>query len=134
MADKTFESTYKKMRWYVERDRLGLVSLQDDRTSVETQYSNLPSGAQVRIYGAKIAQHLDAETNTVTEIPEQYHEALVWRAVAAGYEIPPNQNLQNSMYFHKMYEDTITRARKWKRKGRLGGWGKIKENDGWFKL
>ena len=33
--------------------------------------------------------------------------------------------------FHKMYEKTVGRAKKWKRMGRQGGWGKIKA-DNWF--
>ena len=129
MADNTFESKYKKMRWYVERDRLGLVALQDDRTSVETMYSNLPSGSQVRIYGAKIAQHFDADTDTVQEIPEQFHESLVWRAIAAGYEIPPNQNMQAAMYFEAKYQKAVKDARKWKQLGRQGGTSFIRPMD-----
>ena len=125
MASNTYQSKYKKMRWFVERDRLALVELQDDRTSVETAYKNLPSGSSIRLYGAKIAQHFDPDTNTIPEIPEQYHEALVFRVIAAGYEIPPNQNMQAAMYFEAKYQKAIKDARKWKQMGRQGGTGYV---------
>ena len=72
MASK-YSSTYVKMRWFVERNRLGLVTLNDNRTSVDDAYSNLPAGSNVRIYASKIAQHFDSDNDGLTEIPEQYH-------------------------------------------------------------
>jgi len=138
MADKTLEDTYGKMRWYIERNRLALVRFDDTATKEEDKYLNLKLSSDtdtytVRLYGNKIAQHFDADNVTLDEIPEQYHEAIVQKAVAWGYEIPPNQELQSAMYFHKMYEDTVKRAKKWKRMGRTGGWGKVAE-DNWFSI
>ena len=133
---KTFEDTYSKMRWLIERNRLSLFRYDETATKEEDMYLNLKlddslDTYSVRLYGNKIAQYFDEDTTTLPEIPEQYHEAIVQKAVAWGYEIPPNQNLETAMYFHKMYEDTVTRAKKWKRTGRTGGWGKVKE-DNWF--
>ena len=133
---KTFEDTYSKMRWLIERNRLSLFRYDETATKEEDMYLNLKlddslDTYSVRLYGSKIAQYFDEDTTTLPEIPEQYHEAIVQKAVAWGYEIPPNQNLETAMYFHKMYEDTVTRAKKWKRTGRTGGWGKVKE-DNWF--
>ena len=144
---KTYEDFYSKMRWTIERNRLAIFSYDDTATKEEDMYLNLvataASGVEgepgyvpavdftVRLYGNKIAQYFDEITTTLPEIPEQYHEAIVQKAVAWGYEIPPTQNIELAMYFHKMYEDTVTRARKWKRTGRTGGWGKVRE-DNWF--
>ena len=133
---KTFEDTYGRMRWIIERNRLALFRYDETATKEEDMYLNLTlvddaDTFSVRLYGNKIAQYFDENTTTLPEIPEQYHEAIVQKAVAWGYEIPPNQQLETAMYFHKMYEDTCTRARKWKRMGRHGGWGKVKEDD-WF--
>tara|TARA_Y100000310_G_C20619402_1_gene782435 strand:- start:1085 stop:1498 length:414 start_codon:yes stop_codon:yes gene_type:complete len=133
---KTFEDTYSKMRWLIERNRLSLFRYDETATKEEDMYLNLKlddslDTYSVRLYGNKIAQYFDEDTTTLPEIPEQYHEAIVQKAVAWGYEIPPNQNLETAMYFHKMYEDTVTRAKKWKRTGRTGGWGKVRE-DNWF--
>jgi len=141
--------TYKKMRWYVERNRIAIFKFDETANQEEDKYSNLeatagvgvlgeegyvaPKEYQVRLYANKIAQHFTADNVLLEEIPEQYHEAIVQKAVAWGYEIPPTQNLQNAMYFHKMFEDTVSRAIKWKRTGRTGGWGKIKE-DNWFSI
>jgi len=117
----TYSSTYKKMRWFVERNRLAIVSLSDDRTSVDDAYINIPVGSKVRVYGSKIAQHLDTDNEVLTEIPEQYHEAIVYKAIANGYEIPPNQNFQAAQYFNAYYADLVKKAKKWKRAGRIGG-------------
>ena len=127
--------TYKKMRWYIERNRIAIFQLDETATQEEDKYINLVATDEkeyaVRLYGNKIAQHFTADNVLLDEIPEQYHEAIVQKAVGWGYEIPPTQNFQSAMYFHKMYEDTVSRAIKWKRMGRTGGWGKIKE-DNWF--
>ncbi|MAH44993.1 hypothetical protein CMI37_04140 [Candidatus Pacearchaeota archaeon] len=133
---KTFEDTYSKMRWLIERNRLSLFRYDETATKEEDMYLNLKlddslDTYSVRLYGNKIAQYFDEDTTTLLEIPEQYHEAIVQKAVAWGYEIPPTQNIELAMYFHKMYEDTVTRAKKWKRTGRTGGWGKVRE-DNWF--
>ena len=150
---KTYEDFYSKMRWTIERNRLAIFSYDDTATKEEDMYLNLVAVAgvtqvgvpgdedyvapvtavsyNIRLYGNKIAQYFDENTTTLPEIPEQYHEAIVQKAVAWGYEIPPTQNIELAMYFHKMYEDTVTRARKWKRTGRTGGWGKVRE-DNWF--
>ena len=144
---KTYDDNYSKMRWLIERNRLAIFRYDDTATKEEDMYLNLEATAAsgvlgepdyvpavdftVRLYGNKIAQYFDESTTTLPEIPEQYHEAIVQKAVAWGYEIPPTQNIELAMYFHKMYEDTVTRARKWKRTGRTGGWGKVRE-DNWF--
>tara|TARA_R100000664_G_C2756350_1_gene144242 strand:+ start:2188 stop:2601 length:414 start_codon:yes stop_codon:yes gene_type:complete len=133
---KTYDDNYSKMRWFIERNRLALVQFDDTATKEEDKYLNLKltdsaDTYTVRLYGNKIAQHFDADNDILPEIPEQYHEAIVQKAIAWGYEIPPNQELQTAAYFHTMYEDTVKRAKKWKRMGRTGGWGKIVD-DNWF--
>jgi hypothetical protein len=118
---KTYNDTYKKMRWFVERNRMALVTLNDNMTSIDDAYSNVPAGSKVRIYGSKIAQHFDKDNEVLPEIPEQYHEAIVYKAIAAGYEIPPNQNFSAAQYFNGYYMDIVKKAKKWKRAGRIGG-------------
>lgn len=108
------------MRWFVERNRMALVTLNQSRTGVEDAYENVPIGTKVRIYGAKIAQYFDADVITLPEIPEQYHEAIVYKAIANGYEVPPNQNLQSAQYFNAAYMEIVKNAKKWKRTGRIG--------------
>tara|TARA_R100000781_G_C4063178_1_gene121779 strand:+ start:670 stop:1059 length:390 start_codon:yes stop_codon:yes gene_type:complete len=117
----TYADTYSEMRWFVERNRLALIAVNPDRTSVDDKYINLKAGSKVRIYGSKIAEHFSVDVDSLPEIPEQYHEAIVYRAIATGYEIPPNQNFQAAQYFNGYYADIVKKARKWKRNGRLGG-------------
>ena len=102
----TYADTYVKMRWYAERDRIAVVSLDKKATIVDDLYTNLPTGSIVRIYGAKIADHFSANNDSLTELPEQFHEAIVYKAIANGYETPPNLNPEMAMYF-KTQADTI---------------------------
>jgi|ETNmetMinimDraft_18_1059904.scaffolds.fasta_scaffold49572_2 hypothetical protein len=126
----TYADTYKKMRWYVERDRLGLVTLNTSaRVIPDNAYLNIPIGSTVRVYGAKIAQHFDTDTNTLPEIPEQFHEAIIYKAIANGYETPPTQDLSAAQYFNAKYMDIVKQAKKWKQLGRQGGYAQIVGQD-----
>ena len=125
MAD-TYESKYKKMRWYTERDRLAIVTYDSKATTIDDLYVNVPIGSVVRIYGAKIADPFSISNDELTELPEQYHEAIVYRAISMGYEIPPNLNPEMAMYFKAQYEQKVKAARKWKKTGRVGGFKQLK--------
>ena len=125
----TYATKYKKMRWYTERDRLAVVSLSDSATSVDDMYVNIPAGSSVRIYGAKVADPFTANNEELTELPEQYHEAIVYKAISMGYEVPPNLNPEMAMYFKSQYEEKVKNAKKWKKVGRVGGFQQVKALD-----
>jgi len=78
---------YNTMSWYLERNRLAIVS---SNSGVDGGVINIPAGSQVRIYGAKIADPFSASNDSLMELPEQFHEAIVYKAIATGYETPPN--------------------------------------------
>jgi len=129
MALDSYNNKYKHMRWYAERDRLAIVKFNTKATSVEEMYLNLEVGTNVRIYGGKIAEHFSVNNDELLELPEQFHEAIVYKAIATGYEIPPNLDPQMAIYFKSQYEEIVKKARKWKRTGRVGGWKQIKPMD-----
>ena len=125
----TYTDTYNRMRWFAERNRLALVLVNERKTSIEDLYQNIPTGSKVRIYGSKIAQHFDEDNNVLTELPEQFHEAIVYKAIASGYEIPPTQNFQAAQYFNAAYAELVKQASKWKKMGRVTGVKHIKQID-----
>jgi hypothetical protein len=126
---KTYADTYKKMRWYSERDRLALVTLNSKATVIDDLYTNLPAGSTIRIYGAKIADPFTNTNDSLTELPEQFHEAIVYKAIANGYETPPNLNPEMASYFKQQYEAKIKSAKKWKKSSRVGGFGQVMAKD-----
>ena len=120
MAD-TYSSKYSKMRWYAERKRLAIVSVNSSATAVDDLYINIPTGSKVRIYGAKIPEHFSSDHDTLDEMPEQFHEAIVYKAISMGYEVPPNLNPEMALYFKAQYEEKLKEAKKWKKQSRVGG-------------
>ena len=85
---------YNTMSWYLERNRLAIVSAD---SGVDGGVINIPVGSKVRIYGAKIADPFSASNDSLTELAEQFHEAI--------------------------------EAKKWKKSGRLGGFGQLVPRD-----
>tara|TARA_R100000808_G_C2117651_1_gene129806 strand:+ start:112 stop:507 length:396 start_codon:yes stop_codon:yes gene_type:complete len=116
-----YSTTYSKMRWYAERKRLAIVSKDSKASTVDDMYVNVPSGSQIRIYGAKIPDHFTETNDTLPELPEQFHEAIVYKAISMGYEVPPNLNPELAMYFKAQYEEKVKSAKKWKKQSRVGG-------------
>ena len=119
----------KKMRWYSERDRLALVTLDSKAAIIDDLYTNIPAGSVVRIYGAKIAAPFTNTNDVLSELPEQFHEAIVYKAIATGYEVPPNLNPEMAMYFKNQYEEKVRSAKKWKKTSRIGGFKQLRPRD-----
>ena len=120
MAD-TYTSKYSKMRWYAERKRLAIVSRDDKASTIDDMYQNVPVGSSIRIYGAKIPDHFSSTNESLTELPEQFHEAIVYKAISMGYETPPNLQHELAQYFKSQYEEKVKHAVKWKKQSRVGG-------------
>ena len=125
----TYGDTYNKMRWYTERDRLAIVQVDAKAKIVDDTYTNIPAGSTVRIYGAKIAEPFSLTNEELDELPEQYHEAIVYKAIATGYETPPNLNPEMAMYFKTQYATMVKDAKKWKKLGRVGGFQQLVPKD-----
>lgn len=110
----------KDYRYYVERNRLFLAKHNGDG-----EYVNLPANTKVRIYGSKQADHFGLDNDLLLDIPAQFHEAIVTRAIAMGYETPPNLNPQVAVYFRDIYNKLVRKAKRYKTQGRQGGFGQI---------
>lgn len=116
-----YHATYSKMRWYAERKRLAIVSRDTKASTIDDMYTNIPTGSQIRIYGAKIPEHFSTTNDSLTELPEQFHEAIVYKAIAMGYETPPNLQPELAQYFKSQYEVMVKEAKRWKKQSRVGG-------------
>ena len=57
--------------------------------------------------------------NQVSQIPEQFHEAIVARAIASGYERKA-ETLQIAQHFHMKYEKGVKSAKSYAIRGRDG--------------
>ncbi len=113
-----------KYVYYIERNRLFLAEDNGDGT-----YKNIPEGSNVRIYGTKQADHFELDNDLLLDIPSQFHEAIVYRAIGTGYETPPNINPKVAIYFTDVYNKLVRKAKKWKTRGRQGTFGNIIPRD-----
>jgi len=125
--------TNPKRLWYISKDRLALVK---EATSsavdgVTSSYVSIAEAKTVKIHGIGRAEHFntgtDADTTDYTsstagpleQIHQQFHEALVFKAIAAGYEDPRNLNLELAQYFNMKYETIVKETKKFARSSYL---------------
>tara|TARA_R100001594_G_scaffold149639_2_gene208063 strand:+ start:306 stop:668 length:363 start_codon:yes stop_codon:yes gene_type:complete len=113
-----------KYVYYIERNRLFLAEDKGDGV-----YQNIPAGSKVRIYGTKQADHFAMDNELLLDIPAQFHEAIVYRAIANGYETPPNLDPKAGVYFRDIYNKLVRKAKQWKTRGRQGNFGNIIPRD-----
>jgi hypothetical protein len=129
--------------WFISKDRLALV--EEVTTSnnanasggfitvdgASTSYETIEAAKTVRIYGIGKASHFPTGTNAtesdydsttvgpIDEIPQQFHEALVYKVISMGYEEPRNLNIDLAQYFKMKYDEITKAGRKFSRSGYL---------------
>jgi len=70
----------------------------------------------------------DAWEAQIPEIPEQFHQSLVNKAIAIGYETTP-QGIQMAQYFNGKFEDDVKNGRKYAYRARTGTFKTIQGTD-----
>ena len=98
----------KDYAYYIDRGRLALIEKSTTSGDWETIST---SGKTVRIFTKGLPSKLTTETTLVSsissQIPEQYHEAILNLAIATGYTVPPN-----------LYQGDLKRAKKFSKLNR----------------
>ena len=115
MANKT------QRAWYIDKlKRIGIVEKGTNATTKDGYTSDWKSITEVkdlRIYAISRDTDLDASnlTNTWLQIPEQFHEAIIYKVIAMGYKDPRNMEINNAQYFDMEYTKGIKEAKKFSR-------------------
>ena len=100
----------KKTRaWYV--DKLKKIGIVEKTTNANTRdgwtsdWGSISVAKDLRIYAISRDSDININelTNTFTQIPDQYHEVMVYKAIAMGYKDPRNLNLDLAQYFDNEY-------------------------------
>ena len=112
--------------WYIDLDRLGIVEkstnaiTRDGKTSDYQSMSE--SGKEVRIYSISTPTHLEASDSFTDssialfgQVPEMFHEALVYKVVARLYEDNRNMNIDLANRFDSKYLELLNEAKKYGR-------------------
>tara|TARA_R100001129_G_C5300007_1_gene242292 strand:- start:1121 stop:1519 length:399 start_codon:yes stop_codon:yes gene_type:complete len=130
-------ATKKKRFWFIDtstvRARMGIVEqvtnvlTKDGHT---TDFKAITEAKDITIYA--IARDYDLTVNnmasTWSQIPLQFHEVIVNKAIANGYKEPRNMDIQVAQYFDNEYLLGLKEAKKFSRSN-YQTTGKIKPQD-----
>lgn len=128
--------TLKEWVWWTEEDSILLGYYDESKTEAEQFVSpdSTIAGQSLTLFYNKKADHFNTpgESSTwdtqIPTIPEQFHDALVNKAIALGYE-KNAETLQLAQYFNGKFEDDIKNGRKYAYRGRLGTFRTINSVD-----
>ena len=101
-------ATETQKAWYVDKlKRIGIVEKGSTVTKdgVTTTWNSISSVKDLRIYAISRDTDLSVNTlgNTFSQIPEQFHEIILFKVIASGYKEPRNMDLNTAQYFDKEY-------------------------------
>jgi hypothetical protein len=131
--NKIYHKKTKQYVWWVERDSIG-IALLDPLKSSKDRFSSIDEVKTITIYYHKKADHfntLDSGSSAMTEqseLPTQFHQYLVDKAIALGYEQYPD-GMGHAMYFDKKFEKGIKEGKAFKNRGRITGMRSVIQHD-----
>lgn len=126
----------KQWVWWVERGAIWIAKY-DNTKAPEDQFDSPDSdvaGKTITVFYFKKSDHFnlpsadDSWEDQVPEIPEQFHQALVNKAISIGYEANP-KGIQMAQYFAAKFEDDVQSGRKYAYRGRTGTFKTISGTD-----
>jgi hypothetical protein len=111
-------ATRKERAWYA--DKLGKIGIVEKATNTITKdgytsdWTSITEVKTFRIYAISRDDDLsDSDlTNTFNQIPVQFHESIVFRAIANGYKDGRNQKFDAAQYFDNEYAMAVKEAKK----------------------
>jgi|11BtaG_2_1085332.scaffolds.fasta_scaffold26623_2 hypothetical protein len=132
---RVYNKSTKENVWWIERDSIGL-ALYDPLASEVNRFASLASALSVTLFYHKKADHFGRQialdgtvtdtTNTTnlmdeqSELPEQFHQFLVDKAIQVGYEQKPEM-IQMATYFERKFEKGIKEGKTYKNRNRISG-------------
>ena len=100
--------------------RLGIVEKGTNATTKDgftSNYTSVTEAKDVRIYAISRDADLvkDALTATWAAIPEQFHEAMVYKVISEGYKKSKGFNAERAQFFDAEYMGILKEAKKYSR-------------------
>ena len=120
--------------WYVDKLKsIGIVEKGTNATTKDgytSDWKSITEIKNVRIYTISNDLDLDVSdfTNTWPNIPEQFHETVIFKVIASGYKDKRNMNLDVAQYFDNEYSLGVKEATKFSRSNYQAS-GMIKPQD-----
>ena len=139
---RVYNRSVKENVYWVERDSIGL-ALYDPLASEVNRFTSLTSALTVTLFYHKKADHfgrqiaLDGTVTDTTnnanlmdeqsELPEQFHQYLVDKAIQSGYEQKPEM-IQMAGYFERKFEKGIKEGKTYKNRNRISGTRHVRQS------
>ena len=128
---RVYTRTTKQHVYWIERDSIG-VALYDPLRSEKNRFTSVDSALTITLFYHKKAEHfntLDSAQSAMTEqseIPKQFHQYIVDKAIQLGYETKPEM-IQMAPYFEKKFEKGIKEGKSLANRGRISGMRTVKQ-------
>ena len=136
MATTNYSRIYtrisKQYVWWIERDSIG-IALYDPLTSSKNTYKSPDAAYEVTLFyhkkptALKTLDVAGADLTDIPDIPSQFHQYLVDRAIQLGYEQKANPKM--AQYFEMKYEKGIKEGKTFANRGRVSGSFSIQQHD-----
>jgi hypothetical protein len=130
--NQIYDRTTKQYVWWIERDSIA-IALNDPQEEATKQFQSPQYVRTVTIFYYKKADHfntLDSGSSAMTEtseLPTQFHQYLVDKAIQLGYEQKPEE-IRSALYFENKFERGIREGKTFKSRGRISGATTIKQH------
>jgi len=121
----------KQHVYWVERDSIA-IALMNTNSSEKNLFTSVDAVHEITLFYHKKALHFGVDssgTSTLTdttlmieesEIPTQFHQYLVDKAIQLGYETKPDM-IAMAPYFEKKFEKGIKEGKTFANRGRISG-------------
>ena len=110
--------------WWTERDAVGIAKFNPNSERFNSPGADQDGKKITLFYYKKATAFTEPSSNSfswtaTSDFPGQFHDYIVAKAIALGYEKKPEQ-LQLAMYFHEKFEKGVKEGRKFAYRARAG--------------
>ena len=120
--------------WYVDKlNRIGIVEKAGNsitKDGYNSDWQSISEAKDMRMYTISRDDDLTIDNLDLswTQIPNQFHETIIYKAIATGYKDPRNMELKAAQYFDQEYALGVKEAKKYS-KSNYQTTGQIKQQD-----
>tara|TARA_Y100001973_G_C5157288_1_gene311515 strand:+ start:267 stop:680 length:414 start_codon:yes stop_codon:yes gene_type:complete len=136
MATTNYSRIYtrisKQYVWWIERDSIG-IALYDPLTSEKNRFKSPDAVYEITLFyykkptALKTLDVAGADLTDDPDIPTQFHQYLVDRAIQLGYEQDADPRM--AQYFEMKFEKGVKEGKTFANRGRVSGSFQIKQHD-----
>ena len=110
-------SLSKDYAWYIQDDKIGIVEYNTDNSVSYTGWISITTaGKTIRaLCVTRPSDVIGFGASTSPDIPEQFHDILMYKVISLGYMSPPNLDPKLAEYFDNKYKEGIREIKRFVR-------------------